>query len=269
MKEKITELEAEAVALREEAERLRRNTDRIESARSTLARKDSLLRSQKTQLDKVKGELKELSEATTDSQKESERRIRNLQRQLAEAEQRRIEAERECELMRRRVAASSAPQPVRLGEYPQATSSGGVGLYSSGRSSKPVVSYVLDNEVTNIPQPHMESQPINIPGESTVSHSSNSNLPQSLGLRAGDLDDVMAAIGSVTGGLSKPKSSIERTDLSIGSGSASGSLPVDASSSVSVAGSTGGDSDLSIERRLKGLARAAFESPQKKKGGDN
>jgi hypothetical protein len=237
MRDKLAELEAEAETLREDNERLKRNSDRSESARTTLARKETLLKSQKSVIDKLSSELTDLKTETEDKLAEGERRIRNLARQLSDAEQRRIEAEREGELMRRRATNSS----IRLGEYPT--------LLPGGPGQAPVSSYVFDGEHTSTypPQQQAASRPPAPPAQPSAT------LPSSLGLSASDLHDVILAVG---GGPSRVPT--RHTGESLLGNS---SLNESSSSSTSSSFSKPSESDLSIERRLKNLARAALQSP--------
>ena len=96
----------------------------------------------------------------------------------------------------------------------------------------------------------------------------DNNFPATLGLRSDDLDDVMAAIGSVNLGVSTmrptqvPSSSLHSQSQRQTAYSSSDTHSLgSASGSVSGVGSTSDNSELSIEDRLKKLAKAVLESP--------
>jgi chromosome segregation ATPase len=112
LKDKLGELEQELSLAKAENERLTRLAERADSLRAALGKKESNIRSQKLQMDKLTAEYEKLTEETDTKLGEYERRARNLKRQLEGAEATRLECERENEHLRRRLISAN----VKLGD---------------------------------------------------------------------------------------------------------------------------------------------------------
>jgi len=274
MRDKISELEAEVSLLREEAERLRRSSDRAEAMRAAINRKDALYKSQKSTLDKIKGELETVRSDAEARVADGERRVRGLQRQLAETEEQRLEAERECELMRRRATGSA----VRLGDYPAEGASTHTGGYAHSQKGhrqqqNEDVRIIGRGSASSARRTQASvstaSVPVSAPEPPRQEYKVPSGMGDALGLDSSDLNDVISAIGenSIRAASLKPAGEVE--EMSSGSMlgpvvNSSGSISA-SSDSVERARSTSTSSELSLERRLKSLARAALDSPAPKR----
>ena len=103
LKEKITELEHEIISIKEENETLKKQSDKQESLRATLARKDTVITNLKKEVERLKLELDDALKREEAWEKESEKKSRQLMRQVENLQRDRAESERERLIIRERL----------------------------------------------------------------------------------------------------------------------------------------------------------------------
>jgi hypothetical protein len=76
LKDKVIELEAELKVANEDNEKLKKLCERFDDFKSTLARKEVVIKNMKAQLDKAKSDIEELKEINAVAKTEAEKKIR-------------------------------------------------------------------------------------------------------------------------------------------------------------------------------------------------
>ena len=229
LKERVVELEVVQSTLGEENDRLRKTQDKSDALKATIARKDEIIRSIKTQLERVQQELDDLHRKEVHQQAEHDKKLRHLQRQVEVAQRGQEEMEREMELMRKRMTT---------------------GHVDSG----PIVNRIQTNIQPQVGREVSMNRSQRNLSSSTISIVDEINIPSSLGIDAvNDIKEVMNLMG------------VDRNDLSAALSLSPSSDKVDSDSSDEDNEDGRSVGTSSVERRLQALVNAALQTPRRKK----
>ncbi len=286
LKEKVAELEAELRIAREDNERLQKGLNQQDTAKNMLQRKEQIISSLRAAVDRVNKELDEARQHEEQLQGQSEKRIKQLQRQIDSALRMQEEHSKEVQMLRERLAKAHVEQsmtkhsntgsvsapPVPVPSLRQSQSQGreAGSSQTTGRSADAAsdgYGAMFDDSLDPLPPSTRPSSSLfnalhissSTDAEQHTGTDVRGQMTTAASLQAArhDIQDVLEALG---GHSSRGPQQQQHT---VASRAAQALSNMSSPSTVSTGGnSTSQDhAVLNVERRLHALVNAALQSP--------